>query len=180
MPNQKEWDKTFIEIARIMAEKSKCSRLKVGAVITKDNRIIGCGYNGTPSGFINCNEACENLRDNKEQSEHHLFSEQYEIHAEMNAILDLAKRGLSPEGSTLYTTICPCKNCAKLVIAAGIKRIIFDHYYDRDIESQVTNFNRQIIIDNKRYFKEYNGADIINLLGHYSKSSIDIEQYHDS
>jgi len=180
MSSQKEWDATFMQIAHLMAEKSNCVRLGVGAVITKDNRIVSCGYNGTPKDFDNCSEVCVGLKFDWAQSSashmHHLFSEQYEIHAEMNAIIDMAKRGLSPVGCTLYTTICPCKNCAKLVIASGIKRIIFDEYYYRDVEDQIkTIHDVENIIKDKNYFKDYNGSDIISILGY--KNLIEIEKF---
>jgi len=175
MPSQKELDKFFIETAQRISEFSKCQRLKVGAVITSNNRIVSCGYNGSPSGFINCNDpcACGGMTfnwDNSAGALHHLFSEQFEIHAEMNAILDMAKRGLSPEGCTLYTTICPCKNCAKLVIASGIKRIVFNDYYYRDVECKNLD-NKEV---NEIIFQELNGADIIKLLG---PREIEIEKF---
>jgi dCMP deaminase len=173
MADQKTLDRLFMDVAFKFAELSTCKRLKVGAIITKNNRIISSGYNGTPTGFAHCEDVHTDIEfDNAENSKlHHIFSEQFETHAEMNALLDMAKRGLSPEGATLYTTICPCKHCAKLVIAAGIKRVVFADYYDRDKKS---------VIDGPMYTKidyhqEYNGSDIIKIVSN-DKSSVKIEQ----
>jgi len=165
---QKKLDKFFLETAVKAAEFSSCIRLKVGAVITKDNRIISTGWNGVSSGVPHCNELNNELRlinddslyQIEDRKKHHIFSEQFEIHAEMNAILDMAKRGLSPEGATLYTTIAPCTNCAKLVIVSGIKRIVYLKEYDRD--------NNKLDIEGKTLndvlYNNLNGPQIIKVL----------------
>jgi len=176
-------DQLFMRTAYEFQNLSHCVRLKVGAVITKDDRIVSCGYNGTPKGWHNCDDFnCDiepdDLQTNLENSKrHHLFSEQYEIHAEMNAIIDMAKRGISPIGCTLYTTIAPCKNCAKLVIASGINRIVFDKFYDRDIEQQLKSRADIKTADNDLWnwvYKDLNGIDIINLLTANSPNEIEI------
>ena len=171
---QKNWDKTFMDFAIVMAGKSHCKRLQVGAVITLDNRVISCGYNGTPSGFINCDEANRELDvfNSKQDSDaHHVFSDNFEIHAEMNAILDMAKRGLSAKGCTLYTTVCPCKNCAKLVIAAGIKRIVYLKLYDRDAPCK--NLDKDI---NEIIYDNLNGVDLIKLM---APRGVTVEKYEE-
>jgi dCMP deaminase len=99
------------------AKLSYCKRKQVGALIVKDNMIISDGYNGTPSGYTNC---CED----DDGSTHW-----YVLHAEANAILKVAKSTQSADGATLYVTLSPCKDCSKLIIQAGIKRVVFNKAY---------------------------------------------------
>jgi dCMP deaminase len=148
----KDWDKTFIEIAEKFAEQSTCVKRKVGAVLVKDLRILSTGYNGTPVGFCNCNEVFKyrdektgkiNLStgviyDNNFQLNaqdfitHHDFAERYEIHAEQNCLSFAAKNGVSTDGCTLYVTTAPCVHCAKIIIASGIKNVIYKEIYKND------------------------------------------------
>jgi dCMP deaminase len=105
-------------MARIWGKNSYCKRRQVGALLVKDRIIISDGYNGTPSGFEN---ECEDSG----------VTKPYVLHAEANAITKVAKSNNSSEGSTLYVTSSPCMECAKLIIQAGIKRVVFaDHYHD--------------------------------------------------
>ncbi len=119
MENQKQQnlDKRYLRMAHIWAENSYCERRKVGAIIVKDKMIISDGYNGTPSGFEN---VCED--ENK-------TTKPYVLHAEANAITKVAKSNNSSEGATLYVTTSPCMECSKLIIQAGIKRVVFDEKY---------------------------------------------------
>lgn len=110
-------DKRYIRMAQIWAENSYCQRLKVGALIVKDNMIISDGYNGTPAGFEN---VCED-ENNK--------TKPYVLHAEANAITKIARSGNSSDGSTLYVTAAPCIECSKLIIQAGIKRVVYFEKY---------------------------------------------------
>lgn len=110
-------DKRYLRMAAIWAENSYCNRRKVGALLVKDNMIISDGYNGTPSGFENC---CED-------SEGRTFP--FVLHAEANAITKVARSHNSSEGSTLYITASPCLECSKLIIQAGIKRVVFSEFY---------------------------------------------------
>lgn len=110
-------DKRYIRMAQIWAENSYCNRRKVGALIVKDKMIISDGYNGTPSGFENI---CED--DNG-------LTKPYVLHAEANAITKIACSNNSSEGSTMYVTTSPCIECAKLIIQAGIKRVIYSEKY---------------------------------------------------
>lgn len=110
-------DKRYLKMALIWAENSYCKRRQVGALLVKDKMIISDGYNGTPGGFEN---NCED-EDNK--------SKPYVLHAEANAITKVAKSNNSSDGSTLYVTSSPCLECAKLIIQAGIKRVIFADSY---------------------------------------------------
>nr|WP_320037880.1 dCMP deaminase family protein [uncultured Bacteroides sp.] len=114
---QQELDTRYIRMANIWAENSYCIRRKVGALIVKDKMIISDGYNGTPSGFENICEDEQNL------------TKPYVLHAEANAITKIARSNNSSEGATLYVTASPCIECAKLIIQAGIKRVIYSEKY---------------------------------------------------
>ncbi|WP_343634895.1 dCMP deaminase family protein [Fluviicola sp.] len=107
------YDKAYLRMAQTWAELSHCERKKVGALIVRDGRIISDGYNGTPAGFPNC---CEN-----QQGE----TEWYVLHAEANAILKVARSTNDCSGATLFITLSPCKDCSKLVLQAGIKRVVY-------------------------------------------------------
>lgn len=133
-------DKTFLDIANVIANKSKCQSLQVGAVIVKDNRVISMGINGTPNGFKNCNDiefTDTYKRDNinidnckyKSNEVHTAWSMMHEIHAEMNAILYAAKNGIPIDGTTIYVTHEPCDQCLKNIIQSGIKRVVYLHKY---------------------------------------------------
>ncbi len=112
-------DKRYLRMARIWAENSYCKRRQVGALVVKDQRIISDGYNGTPSGFEN---VCEENN----------VSFPYVLHAEANAITKLARSHNNSDGSTLYITASPCLECAKLIIQAGIRRVIYGEKYRLD------------------------------------------------
>lgn len=110
-------DKRYLRMARIWAENSYCQRRKVGALLVKDQMIISDGYNGTPAGFENI---CEDETG---------VTKPYVLHAEANAITKIARSGNSSQGSTLYITASPCLECSKLIIQAGIKRVVFNDLY---------------------------------------------------
>lgn len=129
-------DKNFINIAHEIASASKCVSKQVGAVIVKDGRILSTGYNGTPTGYTNCNSHWEG----KYTKDHHDWSKTYEIHAEMNAIIWAARKGISIEDSTIYVTLEPCSECSKNLIAAGIKRIVYDRGYEHTNSELVSKF----------------------------------------
>ena len=119
-------DKNFINKAKEIASASKCVSKSVGAVIVKDGRILSTGYNGTPPGYTNCND----YWDNKYTKEHHEWSKTYEIHAEMNAIIWAARKGISIEGATIYVTLEPCNHygktppCTEKILQVGISQVI--------------------------------------------------------
>lgn len=117
-----KWDDYFMAIARIIATRSTCDRLRAGAVLVKDNRIISTGYNGAPPALPHC-----------DGPEGHLMEEGHcirTIHGEHNALLQAAKiPGASTEGSTLYSTYGPCMHCSKYVVACGVKRVVFGKIY---------------------------------------------------
>ena len=110
-------DKRYIRMAQIWAENSYCNRRKVGALIVKDKMIISDGYNGTPAGFENI---CEDENG---------LTKPYVLHAEANAITKIACSNNSSKGATMYVTTSPCIECAKLIIQAGIKRVIYSEKY---------------------------------------------------
>ena len=118
---QRKLDVRYIKMARIWAENSYCVRRQVGALIVKDKMIISDGYNGTPQGFENI---CEDESGR---------TKPYVLHAEANAITKVAKSSNSSEGATLYVTASPCIECAKIIILAGIVRVVFcDDYHSED------------------------------------------------
>ena len=111
-------DELYMEIVKLVAQRSTCLRKQVGAILVKEGRIITTAYNGPPSGFPHCDESsC--LGTGCERS----------IHAEMNAIAFAAKHGVSIEGSTLYCTMSPCINCAKVILNSGIVRVVYFEEY---------------------------------------------------
>ena len=114
---QLRYDRAYLRMAQTWSELSHCDRKKVGAIIVKDGMIISDGFNGTPSGFDNC---CEN-----EEGE----TRWYVLHAEANAILKVAKSTHNCHNATLYLTLSPCKDCSKLVVQSGIKRLVFMNAY---------------------------------------------------
>lgn len=114
---QLKLDERYLRMAVIWAENSYCMRRQVGALLVKDKMIISDGYNGTPSGFEN---VCED-ENNK--------TKPYVLHAEANAITKVAKSNNSSDGATLYVTSSPCIECSKLIIQAGIKRVVFSEPY---------------------------------------------------
>ena len=126
-------NKTFMQIAYDIANESKAIKRKVGAIIVKDNNIIAVGYNGTPSGFDNsCEEECCKGVAGAGTYKNHLITRPEVLHAESNAIAKCARSVNSSEGADLYTTTCPCLECAKMIIQAGIKNV----YYSEEYKSQ--------------------------------------------
>lgn len=114
---QKDLDLRYLRMAKIWSENSYCERRHVGCLVVKDKMIISDGYNGTPSGFENICEDENNV------------TKPYVLHAEANAITKLARSGNSSDGATMYITDSPCIECAKLIIQAGIKRVVFNEIY---------------------------------------------------
>ena len=115
------WDEYFIDITLAVARRSTCQRAQVGAVIVKDKRILTTGYNGAPKGLPHCLEVgCEIVDGHCVRT----------LHAEQNAIIQAALHGVSLEGGTIYTTHQPCHTCAKMIINAGIKEVVFENEYE--------------------------------------------------
>ncbi len=141
---------TLMQIAYLVSQESKCVSWKVGAVIAKNGRIISTGYNGSPSGGINC---CDHAKDenwlsprytsvpphnnrmvlkSECRADHSSWSKLNEIHAELNAILYAAKNGTSIDGATMYVTLSPCSECAKAIANSGIKQLVYSELYDKN------------------------------------------------
>ncbi|MBT5439269.1 MAG: dCMP deaminase family protein [Flavobacteriales bacterium] len=114
---QYKYDKAYLRLAESWAQLSQCNRKKVGAIIVKDEIIISDGFNGTPAGFDNC---CENEEG---------LTHWYVLHAEANAILKVAKSTNNCREATLYLTHSPCRDCSKLVLQSGIKRVVYKEAY---------------------------------------------------
>ncbi len=118
----KRYDETMLATAKLFGELSYSEKKKVGTVIAKDGRILATGYNGTVSGFDNTCETYDFLEDK-------LVTSPYVIHAEQNALMFCAKNGIPTDGTTMYITLSPCATCAKLIVQAGIKRVVFLECY---------------------------------------------------
>lgn len=131
---QESFDKRYLEMALIWAKNSYCKRRQVGALIVKGKMIISDGYNGTPSGF-------ENICEDEDYK-----TKPYVLHAEANAITKVAKSNNSSEDSTLYVTSSPCMECSKLIIQAGIKRVVYcNKYHQTDGLDLLTRANIEIV-----------------------------------
>ena len=129
-------DGNFINIAKEVSKWSKCVSKKVWAVIVKDNRILSTWYNWTPSLYINCSD----YWNSKYSKKHHDWSSKYEIHAEMNAVLWSARNGIEIKWASIYTTMEPCFQCTKNIIASWIKRIVYEKSYEHNDSLELAKF----------------------------------------
>ena len=128
MRQRPSWDEYFMEMAELARKRSTCLRRHVGAVIVKDNRVIATGYNGVPKGIRHCEETgCLRQQLNVPSGKMHELCRG--LHAEQNAIIQAACMGSSIEGGTLYCTTQPCVICTKMIINAGIKRVVIKESY---------------------------------------------------
>lgn len=134
-----KWDKRFIELSQVIASWSSCYKenRQIGAVIVKNKRILTTGYNGAPSGIVSCKERGECLRQKLGIPSGKQQEICYAIHAEQNAIIQAAKLGISIDGATLYCTHFPCTICARMIINAGISRIVYIHPYPDDFSVSI-------------------------------------------
>lgn len=128
----RNFDKQYLKIAKLWAENSYARRNKVGAIIVKDNMIISDGYNGMPSGFDNCCEDEIHMFRPEDGECVELKTKPEVLHAEANAITKLAKSTQSSDGATLYVTLSPCLDCAKLIIQSGIRKVVYGEIYRSD------------------------------------------------
>ena len=123
-----QWREYFMDITRLVAKRSTCLRRAVGAIVVKDKRILTTGYNGAPSGVPHCAQTgCLRERLKIASGQRHELCRG--IHAEQNAIIQAARHGVSIKGGTLYCTNLPCSICAKMIINAGLVRIIYESGY---------------------------------------------------
>ena len=130
------WDRYFIDITRLVATRSTCLRRGVGALLVKDRNILATGYNGAPSGISHCSEAgCLRERLNVPSGERHELCRG--LHAEQNAIIQAARHGVNIDRATLYCTTMPCVICTKMLINAGIRRVVFDEGYADDLAREM-------------------------------------------
>lgn len=130
------WDEYFMQIAQLVSQRSTCIRRQVGAVIVKDKRMLSTGYNGAPSGLRHCQEiGC--LRDQQKIPSGQRHELCRGLHAEQNAIIQAALYGVSIAASSLYSTHLPCSLCAKMIVNAGLKEIIYHDGYADDLSLQI-------------------------------------------
>ena len=131
------WDEYFIELTNVVAKRSNCESRKVGAIITVDNQIIATGYNGAPKGLHHCIDAggCLRKKNNIESGTRQEVCRA--VHAEQNAIISAAVRGVSIKNGTLYTNTYPCSICARMIINAEIKRIVYDSDYSDPLSKEM-------------------------------------------
>ena len=129
------WDEYFMDIAHAVGVRGNCLRRKVAAVIVKDERIISAGYNGTPRGVTNCFEGgCPRCSGSTPSGQN--LGECYCAHAEENAITQAAYHGIALRGSTLYCTMSPCLICARMIISAGIKDVVYESEYEFNAQTR--------------------------------------------
>ncbi len=130
MPMNK-WDKRFMQLTEMVATWSSCyqSNRHVGAIIVKDKRVMATGYNGAPAGIQSCEEKGECLRRKLNVESGTKQELCFAVHAEQNAVIQAARSGINTNGSTLYCTHQPCVICAKIIINAGIRRVVYKHGY---------------------------------------------------
>lgn len=139
------WDEYFMDIVEIIKGRSTCLRRKVGAVIVKDRRILTTGYNGAPSGCKHCDEVgCLRQQMNIPSGQRHELCRA--SHAEQNAIVQAAMHGVSIDGGTIYVTDQPCVICSKLIINAGLKRVVFKGSYPDELSMELLK-EAGIIVD---------------------------------
>ena len=126
-----KWDKRFMDMCEFVSTWSSCARSgrSVGAIITKNKRILTTGYNGAPSGIFNCRDKGICMRDELGIPSGTQHEKCYAVHAEQNAIIQAAKLGVSVDGATLYCTHQPCTICTKMIINSGISRIVYKYPY---------------------------------------------------
>ncbi|HIU64608.1 MAG TPA: cytidine/deoxycytidylate deaminase family protein [Candidatus Avacidaminococcus intestinavium] len=140
-----DWDSYFMEMAQVAAKRATCLRRQVGAVIVKDKRILSTGYNGTPKGLPHCEEVgCLRAQLNVPSGKMHELCRG--IHAEQNAIIQAAVHGVSVDGGTLYCTHQPCVVCTKMIINAGIVRIVYANPYPDALAEEMMDEAKHLAI----------------------------------
>ncbi len=134
--NRPSWDQYFIEITRLVATRTTCLRRGVGAILVKDRNILATGYNGVPSGITHCGDTgCLRDKMNVPSGERHELCRG--LHAEQNAIIQAARHGTNIDGATLYCTTMPCIICTKMIINAGIRKVVYREGYSDDLAREM-------------------------------------------
>jgi dCMP deaminase len=144
------WDEYFSQLAYLVSERSTCLRRKVGAILVKDRRILASGYNGAPSGIIHC-ESVGCLREKMKIPSGRCHEICRGLHAEQNVLLQAALHGVTVKDSILYITHAPCSICAKMIINAGIKEVVFSEDYP---DEMALDFLREAKIKLRRLGKD--------------------------
>ena len=153
------WDTYFMNIADVVATRATCIKRQVGAVITKDEQILATGYNGAPRGLRHAAEVgC--LREQMQVPSGTYHELCRGLHAEQNAIIQAARTGANIDGSTLYCTYMPCVICSKMIINAGIVRIVFRGYYPDELAVQILNESGIAVVLFEDVYKEDVIADV--------------------
>jgi dCMP deaminase len=148
--NRPSWDEYFMKIARDVSERAICVKRKVGALVVKENRILSTGYNGAPKGFKHCTEkTCLRKQMNVPSGQRHELCRG--LHAEQNAIIQAAWHGVKIEGGAMYCTYQPCVICVKMLINAGIVKLVYSGGYPDDLALQMLKESKLKII---RYKEE--------------------------
>ena len=130
------WDQYFMDITRLVATRATCLRRQVGAILVKERNILATGYNGVPSGITHCDaEGCLRVRLNVPSGERHELCRG--LHAEQNAIIQAARHGININGATLYCTTMPCIICTKMIINAGIGKVVYAEGYTDDLAREM-------------------------------------------
>ena len=145
-----DWDSYFMEIAQVVSKRSTCLRRSVGAVLVKDKQILSTGYNGTPKGLPHCEDVgCLRQQLHVPSGQNHELCRG--IHAEQNAVIQAAVHGSSTDGATIYCTHQPCVVCTKILINAGIKRIVYANPYpDKLAEDMMAASGIEICVLDKK------------------------------
>ncbi len=137
-----DWDEYFMSIAHVVKTRANCASRKIGSLLVRDKQIISTGYNGTPRGIKNCDEGgCERCmaRVRGEIKSGEGLKNCACCHAEENAIIQAALHGIRTEGATLFTTFTPCTQCAKMIINAGVKKVVAEEDYPDDLGTTLLN-----------------------------------------
>ncbi len=136
-----DWDSYFMEIAQVVSKRSTCLRRSVGAVLVKDKQILSTGYNGTPKGLPHCEDVgCLRQQLHVPSGQNHELCRG--IHAEQNAVIQAAVHGSSTDGATIYCTHQPCVVCTKILINAGIKRIVYANPYPDKLAEEMMHLDK--------------------------------------
>ncbi|MEO0233946.1 MAG: dCMP deaminase family protein [candidate division WOR-3 bacterium] len=151
MDKRPSWDEYFMEITKLVASRATCLRRKVGAIIVKDRHILSTGYNGPPKGVKHCDELGGCLREKLNVPSGERMELSRAVHAEQNAIIQAAKLGINIEGADMYVTNQPCFICAKMIINAGIRRVIINEGYpDKYAEEILKEAKVELIVLNTK------------------------------